>query len=204
MTRLAAVCLALIFPLTLAAGVTLDPIPLERAVDTYAIYSLLLPGEPFRSLPPDQVKQWAIADTTVAIDDMNPAIPPDGELKAPPDNPTGFNEALLDFRTRRHQRFQLARQFQFGHDYVLFNPTQVSDYRTLRTHPATGSDFQDKYDGVPGITFVSQVFFDSNQTAGLVYISNWCTNLCAAGQWVYVEKQNGNWVRRSGITARMS
>lgn len=182
----------------------LEPIPPDRAPDTYAIYSALLPGEPFMSLPPEQVKQWAIADTTVAIDDMNPAIPPDGQLKAPPDNPRGFNEALRDYQGHRHQRYQLTRQLQISHDYALFTPAQVLDYRTLRTHPATGSDFQSKYDGIPGITFVSQVFFDSTKSAGLVYIHNWCMNLCAAGQWVYVEKQNGTWVRRSGITSKLS
>ncbi|GGG95887.1 hypothetical protein [Silvibacterium dinghuense] len=204
MIRFAAFCLALFLPLSLAADAALEPIPAERAADTYAIYSLLLPGEPFRSLPPDQVKQWAIADTTVSIDDMNPAIPPDGQLKAPPDSPRGFNEALSDYQRRRHQRFQLTRQFQLSHDYALFTASQVADYRNLRTHPAMGSDFASKYQGIPGITFVSQVFFDSTQSAGLVYVHNWCTNLCAAGQWVYVEKQNGTWVRRSGITSKLS
>jgi hypothetical protein len=31
-------------------------------------------------------------------------------------------------------------------------------------------------------------------------MNNWCAQLCASGAWIYLEKQNGAWVRRSGVT----
>ena len=54
-----AVILLLIAPLFSAHGEpSALPMPPGRAADSYAIYALLLPGEPFKSLPPEQAKQW--------------------------------------------------------------------------------------------------------------------------------------------------
>src|ERR1700691_621828 len=70
--------------------------PADRADDSYAIYSMLMPGETFASMPADQEAHWAIADITVNVQDRNPAVPPQGQLKPPTDNPRGFNEAVGD------------------------------------------------------------------------------------------------------------
>ena len=73
--------------------------------------------------------------------------------------------------------------------YDLLNGQQVSDLR--RSSPAG-----------TGVAFFSAVFFNSAQTAALVYVNDWCANLCAVGQWVYLEKHNGQWIRRSGLIAK--
>lgn len=169
-----------------------------RASNSYAIYSMLLPGPPFDALPADQVQRFAIADTTVNITDMNPSIQPDGALQPPPDNPDAFREALHDFQTRRFERLPLTRQFHLDRDYTLLNAAQVAEFRSARSAPDPGSSLQQQYAGYPGITYFSQVFFNRQQTAALVYRSNWCANLCAAGQWIYLEKRGSAWVRRSG------
>src|ERR1700743_2475338 len=62
------------------------PMVVERASDSYAIYSLLMPGVPFDGMSPDQASHFAVAGTTVNINDMNPAIPPEGQLQPPPGN----------------------------------------------------------------------------------------------------------------------
>ena len=192
----------LVAPLFLARGdSSVLPMPAARAADSYAIYTLLMPGEPFKGMSPEQTRQWAIADTTVSIADMNPAVPPDGQLKAPPDNVPAFQEALRDYQTRRYQHIQLTRNFNLDRAYNLLNPNQVNDLRVSKGTVDPGSQLRDQYAGYPGVTFFSQVFFNSTQTAALVYMNNWCANLCAAGQWVYLEKHGGQWVRRSGITS---
>ncbi|MDQ1451001.1 MAG: hypothetical protein QOK38_867, partial [Acidobacteriaceae bacterium] len=84
------------------------PMVVDRASDSYAIYSLLMPGVPFDSMSPEQASHFAIAGTTVNIDDMNPAIPPDGQLQPPPNNEKAFREAVQDFHTRRYERVQLG------------------------------------------------------------------------------------------------
>ncbi|MGC1361076.1 MAG: hypothetical protein WA826_07870 [Silvibacterium sp.] len=165
-------------------------IPPDRAADSYAIYSLLLPGAPLATITPEPNQSWSMADATVNIGDMNPAIPPDGQLKAPPDNVKAFNEALQDYQARKDQRFRLeAPDFHMNRSYDLLNGQQVSDLR--RSSPAG-----------TGVAFFSAVFFNSAQTAALVYVNDWCANLCAVGQWVYLEKHNGQWIRRSGLIAK--
>ncbi|MGC2162729.1 MAG: hypothetical protein WA634_12520 [Silvibacterium sp.] len=163
------------------------PIPSDRAADSYAIYSLLTPGAPDDKIAPSHIHQWAVAGTTINITDMNPAIPPDGQLKAPPDNPNAFNQALQNFEARRYERYRLeAGSFHPSHAFSLLDQQQVNDLRRTSS-------------GSTGIAFFSAVYFNSNQTAALVYVNDWCANLCSSGQWVYMEKHGGQWVRRSGI-----
>jgi hypothetical protein len=158
---------------------TFDP------ADTYAIYSLLLRDDPYPGLPQQQ-GPVAIAETTVNITDMNPAVPPDGQLQAPGYNPDAFREAVEDFRTRRYERLQLKRNFHLNADYVLLNPGQVAAYKQAQT-------------GYPAVNFFSEVYFNAKQTAALVYRNVFCGHLCANGQWIYLEKQGKQWVRRSGL-----
>jgi len=180
-----------------------SPMPSDRAADSYSIYSLLMPGAPFDSMSTDQIQKWAIADTTINIGDMNPAIPPEGQLQPPKDHPKRFREAVRDYEARRNQRIQLTNQFNLSQPYDLMNAGQVAELRRAKTAVDPG-DLREKYSGYPGITFFSQVFFNSEHTAALVYMNNWCANLCARGQWIYLEKHGGNWVKRSGIFEKVS
>lgn len=171
------------------------PHPVERSPDAYAIYSLLVPGEALATMPPAQTQRWAIADTTVNAQDVSPALAPQAALKPPTDNPNGFLEADRDYQARKDERLLLTRNFNLDRPYILLNPSEAADFRTSRssaTAPRTYSD-------IPGITYFSPVFFNHDRTAALVYMVDWCGNLCSGGQWVYLEKQNKNWVRRSGI-----
>jgi hypothetical protein len=165
---------------------------------------MLMPGAPFDTMSPQQNQRWAIADTTVNIADMNPAVPPEGQLKAPDDHPKRFQEAVRDYEAHKYERIQLTSQFQLSLPYQLMTADQVAELRRARTTVDPGSDLSSKYAGYPGVTFFSQVYFNAGHTGALVYMNNWCANLCAAGQWVYLEKRDSTWVRRSGITSRIS
>lgn len=161
------------------------PVPPQRSANTYEIYSLLLPGAPLDRTTPTMARNWAVANTTVNISDMNPAIPPDGQLKAPVENEKAFEQALADFDARKYERFHLtAKGFGHAHAPKLIDSEQAEIIRKS---------------GHGGIVSFSAVYFNDNQTAALVYVNQWCANLCSAGQWVYLEKQDGQWVRRSGI-----
>jgi len=175
-----------------AADLSAVPVPADRAADSYMIYSLLLPKAPLDHIAPANIQQWGLADTTVSISDMNPAVPPRGQLKAPPENVKAFNEAARDFETRKYQRFRL--NVDGSHPVLslpLLNRQQVGSVRDARSPNS-------------GIAFFSGVYFNNDRTAALVYVNVWCANFCNAGEWVYLEKQSGSWVRRSGILQRMS
>lgn len=158
------------------------PMPADRADDSYAIYSLLMPGPTLAQLASERDATWAIAEITVNDADRSPSVPPQGELKPPPDHPQGFNEAVQDYEANRNTRVQLGKDgFHIDHAFQLVNPETA------------------KNSGHPGVTFFSEVYFDASHDAALVYQSEWCANLCAAGTWVYLEKHGDQWVRRSGI-----
>jgi hypothetical protein len=176
--------------------------PADRADDSYAIYSMLMPGQAFASMPPDQASHWAIAAVTVNVLDRNPAVPPQGQLKPPDDNPRGFSEAASDYNANRNVRVQLTRNpFHISHDFALLSTDQVNDLRGSKGDAYDSSEAQSQWAGYPGITFFSEVYFDTQHGAALVYMSDWCAHLCNAGSWIYLEKHGGHWVRRSGITS---
>jgi len=174
-------------------------IKVDRAAYSYAIYSLLMPGVPFDGMSPDQAPRLAIAATTVNINDMNPAIPPEGQLQPPPNNEKAFHEAVQDFQTRRYERVQLSHELKIDRPYALLGADDIAELRNSLAGIDPGSQLKDKWAGYPGITYFSEVYFNTTRTAALVYMNNFCANLCANGQWIYLEKNGNQWVRRSGL-----
>jgi hypothetical protein len=174
--------------------------PDDRADDSYAIYSLLMPGQEFASMSPEQNARWAIAQITINEADRNPAVPPQGQLKPPPENPRGFQEALEDYETNKYIRIALMKeQFQLSHPFAILSPDAVVALRRAKAGAQVSSETQTQWAGYPGVTYFSEVYFDSKHRAALVYMNDWCAHLCAAGSWVYLEKHGDRWVRRSGI-----
>lgn len=164
--------------------------------DISAVYSELMQrSDVFKSLGRGQNQCWAIADTTINIDDMNPAIAPDAQLKPPGNDPRPFQEALADFNARKYQRETLTHSP--SSQYVMVSPEDAAAFRASRTS-ATASTGGKKYSGCGGITYFSEVYFSSRRTAALVYMLNWCGNLCGHGEWVYLEKRDDRWALRSG------
>jgi hypothetical protein len=172
--------------------------PPDRLPDTYLIYSLLMPGQVFMDMDSGQSQPWAISNMTVNEDDINPKLAPEAVLQAPSDNARDFREAVGDYNQRKKERIALTRRFHLNRPYVLLPAEDAAQFRASRTDPDANSDAQETYSGYLGITYFSEVYFNIAQTAALVYILDWCGNLCSQADWVYLEKQNGVWVRRSG------
>lgn len=172
------------------------PIPTERLADSYQIYSLLMPGQVFTDM--DAGQPWAINDTTVNEDDMDPKLAPEATLQPPPDNPSAFKEAVNDYYQRRKERLALTPHFELSRPYILLKPEDAAQLKAAKSSPDAPSDVQSTYKDYLGITYFSEVYFNTQQTAALVYILDWCGNLCSQSEWVYLEKQNGVWIRRSG------
>lgn len=184
-------------PLTASGAI---PMPPDRAVDSYAIYSLLMPGPSFASMSPEQNGTWAIAGVTVSVDDRNPAVPPQGQLKPPPGDERGFQEALGDYESNQHVRVQLSRRpFRLSRAFTLLTPGDVQDFRAAKS-ATPSAETRSRWAGYPGITFFSEVYFDASHHSALVFVGNWCAHICGAGTWVFLEKQNGQWVRQSGVS----
>jgi len=177
------------------------PMPDDRAEDSYAIYSTLMPGQTFGSMAPDQNARWAIAQITVNELDRNPAVPPQGQLKPPPDNPKGFEEVVGDYESNKYVRVRLEENdFHLGHPFSLLRPDDVAALRASKTAAQVSSETQSQWAGYPRVTYFSEVYFDTKHHAALVFMNDWCAHLCSSGSWIYLEKRGGHWERRSGVT----
>jgi hypothetical protein len=170
----------------------------DRLPDSYQIYSLLMPGQVFEDMDSGQGKPWAISAVTVNEDDLNPKLAPEATLQPPSDNARAFHEAVSDYNQRKKERMVLTRRLMVGRPYLLLKPAEAAEFRASRVSVNATSDMQSAYADYLGITYFSEVYFNVAQTAALVYILDWCGNLCSQSEWVYLEKQNGAWVRRSG------
>ena len=169
----------------------------DRLPDSYLIYAMLMPGQLFEDMGSGQSQAWAISKTTVNEDDMDPKLAPDATLQPPDDNPIAFREAVNDYHQRKKERLVLTRRLQLSQPYVLLNPNDVEQFKASRSVDSN-SELQTKYGDYVGITFFSEVYFNIAQTAALVYVLDWCGNLCSQAEWIYLEKRDGVWVRRSG------
>lgn len=172
------------------------PVVPDRLPDTYMIYSLVMPGQVFQDM--DAGQPWAICNTTVNEDDMDPKLAPDATLQPPSDNVQAFTEAVNDYNQRKKERLVLRRHLHLPRPYVLLSPADSAAFKASRTSVNASSSDRATYGNYVGITYLSEVYFNVAQTAALVYILDWCGNLCSQSEWVYLEKQNGVWVRRSG------
>jgi hypothetical protein len=196
--RLVVLGLAVTTSTALIPAQTKNAAPSDRRPDSFQIYSLIMPGQVFTDM--DAGGPWAIADTTVNEDDMNPKLAPEAFLQPPADNPRGFQEAVSDYNQRKKERLALKPppRLNLSRPYVLLAPADVAQFKAARTSPMGSSDDQSKYSQYLGIIFLSEVYFNTAQTSALVYILDWCGNLCSQAVWVYLEKRDGAWVLRSG------
>jgi hypothetical protein len=174
------------------------PVVPDRLPDSYQIYSLVMPGQVFTDMDSGHNQPWAISATTINEDDMNPKLAPEATLQPPEDNPRAFREAVMDYNQRKKERLTLKRRFTLDRPYVLLGADDTAQFRASRTSMSATSDMQSAYADYLGITYFSEVYFNVAQTAALVYVLDWCGNLCSQAEWIYLEKQNGTWVRRSG------
>jgi hypothetical protein len=198
--NLALFCLAIVWSTALASAQTkpaATAVAPDRLPDSYLIYAMLMPGQLFEDMGSGQSQAWAISGTTVNEDDMDPKLAPEATLQPPDDNPRGFRGAVNDYNQRKKERLVLTRRLELSQPYVLLTPNDVAQFKASRS-VNSDSELQAKYGDYVGVTFFSEVYFNTAQTSALVYILDWCGNLCSQAEWIYLEKRDGVWVRRSG------
>ncbi len=183
----------------LFAAWTLFAQPPSRQDDVSAIYSVLMQGPAFQALGRRPGQCWGIVNRTINIDDMNPAIAPDAALKPPSYDPKPFEEALADYNAHKYQR-QTITYIPHSASNPLLTLQEAADFRAGRTGvSAAGGSGSSANCG--GITYFSDVYFSTHRNAALVYMLNWSGSLSSHGEWIYLEKQNKDWVQRSGQAA---
>ena len=172
----------------------------DRGDDSYAIYSLLMPGHVLADLGTEQNQKWLIADTTILRGQLNDQVPSPRRCVQPPAERTqDFQGVFEDFDRHKNERIQLDRNFTLQQPYDLLDEAQRTAFASTRTASASAPDPNVAADfrGAPGIVYFSQVYFNLGNTLALVYQQEWCGPKCGEGQWVVLEKISGGWVRRN-------
>jgi len=191
----------------------------DRAADSYAIYSSLIPlGETGDQGWPRDL--WLIQDTTMAV--VNPDQPcsparskeaddlvtnPHTAVKPPKDRAQDFREILTDFDAHCHERITLDPEaWHLDAPAHLLNAKGQKEFRATRFGPdAANMDpaVRAKYKGAPALYGFSQVYFNRPRTIALVYATHWCGGLCGEGLWIALEKnETGQWKQLHWIAMR--
>ena len=200
--------------------------PLERAADSYEIYSLLLE----QGLKPSSVasRYWLVNETTAAgvvsrwpchPDFVSPP-PPQGMIWTHPletVTPTRV-QARMMVNNPHYAKVPAGHELEFRellddfdlhcHESVILSadgfhtaiPVRLADMKqfvAFREHPATvDAKASAEFDGVVSITSFSKVFFNPSHTLALVHQGNWCGNMCGTRGWVILERREGRWKQR--------
>jgi hypothetical protein len=181
------------------------PMPQDRAADSYSIYSLLMPvGEIGGANWPHGL--WLLANITVTFAQPDqPCIPqgtdeqpmnPHVAVHPPPDKEQDYAEMLADFDRHCHDRILLsADPFHLPVPVHVLTEAEQSEFRTIRF---TGLGSVDpsvaaKYNGAPGLTSFSEVYFNAHHTVGMVYGLGWCGAMCGQGGWEVLGLEDGQW-----------
>jgi hypothetical protein len=92
---------------------------------------------------------------------------------------------LLSNKTR-----QELKVWNLGINYVLIRNSDLPD----GTVENFWERFYKKYPNSPGLVFFSKVGFNDRHDQAFVYVGRSCGGLCGAGEYVLLNKVNGQWV----------
>ncbi len=181
------------------------PMPVDRVVDSYAIYSQLMPGGEFSSSSWPR-KQWLIEDTTSAMPQDKPCRPAEGDrdamtnphnaISAPTGREADLEELLEDYDQHCHDRIRLdAAKFHLLVPFRLLDADERQRFIGSRFAPTKGKPTPAaEFDGAPGLNSFSEVYFNAHHSMALVYAGQWCGGLCGKWYWVVLERKDGVWL----------
>ena len=179
--------------------------PIDRAVDSYQIYSSLIPvGQTADKHWPHSF--YVVRETTVPVvpegqpcweprtgadNDYNWSGNPHLAVHPPADRAQDFQEILNDFDAHCHQRVRLmAGAFSTPAPVRILSPEEQDEFRAALL---PGSTAMEKYRGAPALYSFSQVYFNNRHTVALVYASQSCGSLCGEGAWHAFALEGGHW-----------
>ena len=181
-----------------------QPMRPDRAEDSYAIYSKLLPLGETATWP---ATFYDIRETTItvvepnapclvspnqtAIDLAQSRMNPHVAIRPPETDRQDYEEVLADFDSHCHESLTLGQNSWTTKVPVhLLNETEQREFRSTRHGD---SPLANKYKGSPALYAFSQVYFNAHHTVALVYATHWCGGLCGQGFWVAFKRENGGW-----------
>jgi hypothetical protein len=180
------------------------PIPLEKRMESYAIYANLLPnGEMAARQWPHAM--WFVRDLTVSPvpgdEPCRPAPGSEGGMMNPHEyiHPTAdreqdFKEILEDFDQHCHDHLMLQPDIWHSETPVrLLTPEEQREAQETQFGTRGDADLGAKYKGASAIFGFSEVYFNAHHTVALVFLTDWCGNLCGHLSWLALALEDGKW-----------
>lgn len=187
------------------------PMPADRTVDSYQIYSKLAPPGEIGDWPYGMVLVEGMTTAIRADYPCNPTGLMDNDLQNPHSAVTpskgyyqDFDEILDDFDLYCHDRILLTggEQWKTSVPVRVLNAAEQEEFVRLldffksRTMPdSERAVLEKRYAGATGLSSFSEIYFNKRHTVALVYAAGWCGNMCAEGGWVGLALQDGEWKR---------
>jgi hypothetical protein len=169
-------------------GKVVAPVPADRRVDTYAVYSAVL-AHPRLSHPDDNEKYLIVELSGVAREDE-----PLSCLDVPEGYRTSFAELLKDRSEHSQERFRLERAFNVSKPYDLVTADRANQFGALRDSPGHTTNEVELFRGAEDLITLGNVYFDRKRTLAAVYTFAFCGGLCGFGTWrVFVKNGKGEW-----------
>jgi len=170
--------------------------PSDRAADSYAIYSQLLPSDAIEwgNVPR---AAWLLEDRTVT-----PTDDPRQAIEAPKERKADLQALFDDYDAHKAEIITL---YSSGFNTQL--PVRLADkdaqarYIAIRggvtlsqAHEFASHkhDF-DIFIGVAGMHSFSQVFFNADHSLAMVHFGISCGTTCGNWTWVVLQRKDGNW-----------
>jgi hypothetical protein len=100
-----------------------------------------------------------------------------------------------DFNRKNKAQMLISRKIPIETPYELISREELNNISQGSGRSVVGfwEHFYQRYPGSGGYTSLSAVGFNSTRTEALVYVAHRCGSLCGSGEYVFLQKQNGQW-----------
>lgn len=178
-----------------------EPMPPDRADDSYAIYSLLLTSGPIEWRDARR-KQWLLEATTQAEplgSECHPmggytSMDPHYAVQPPAERKSELHELLEDFDRHCHDVLQLeAGRFHLALPVRLLDRAMQETYRREQPDWRPDGHAPPELTNGAGLHRFTQVYFNAHHTMAMVQQGMFCGGLCGNWTWVVLERRDGAW-----------
>lgn len=191
------------------------PMPLDRAADSYEIYSQLLPGHEIEW--GDVPRSFWLMEGVAKAEPLDSPCPSGGAMnphkaiQSPPSRQMDFAEVLGDFDAHCHERYQLdASQFHLKLPIRMLDEegqkryvSHVAGYLPPQNNIMQAPPTPEEFKGAAGMHSFTAVYFNNAHTLAITEIGMYCGGLCGNWGWVVLERRNDRWVSLPWVRTRM-
>lgn len=180
-------------------------LPRTRVIDTYAIYSQLLPGDHIEWGNVART-QWLVEQTTASLPlgiscEKGGSLNPHQAIQAPAGRSAELAELLMDYDAHCHTSFVLkANHFHLPLPVRILDEQEqarfevnLSGYRPPSSDMMRAPPEPDEFRGAAGLHSFSAVYFNRSHRVAMTMISMYCGSLCGNRTWVVLEKTRDGW-----------